>query len=208
MTKPVVQLPLFKKDSFLITNFGAKADGITLNTASINNAIKACHQKGGGVVVIPSGLWLTGPIEIKSNVNLHLKKNALLQFTADKAEYPLVKGNWEGLPQMRNQSPLWATNASNIAITGHGIIDGNGDAWRMVKKDKLTETNWKKLVKSGGVLSEDKKIWYPSEQSLKGAGLKNPGEITAGKTQEFYESVKDFLRPNLLVFTNCKKSIA
>jgi polygalacturonase len=106
---------------------------------------------------------------------------------------------------MRNQSPLSATNATNIAITGFGIIDGNGDAWRMVKKDKLTESQWKKLTASGGVLSDDKKTWYPTEKSFKGSKLKNPGEITSEKTPEFYESIKDFLRPNLLVFTSCKQ---
>ena len=149
---PVVALPSFKKDSFNIVKYGAKADGVTLNTKSINTAIAECNKKGGGVVVIPAGLWLTGPIEIKTNVNLHLQKNALLQFTSDFDQYPLVQGNWEGLPQMRNQSPISATNASNIAITGFGIIDGGGDAWRLVKKDKLTETQWKKLVASGGIV--------------------------------------------------------
>jgi polygalacturonase len=202
---PVIKQPVFKKDSFYITKYAAKADGVSLNTNSINTAINDCSKKGGGVVVIPAGFWLTGPIELKSNVNLHLQKNALLQFTNDLNQYKLVAGNWEGLEQMRNQSPLSATNAVNIAVTGFGIIDGNGDAWRMVKKDKLTETQWKKLVASGGVLSEDKKTWYPSEKSLKGSALKNPGEINADKTPEFYESVKDFLRPNLLVFTSCKK---
>jgi len=202
---PVVKQAAFKKDSFYITKFGGKADGITINTNSINSAINECSKKGGGIVVIPAGLWLTGPIELKSNVNLHLQKNALLQFTDDFNQYKLVAGNWEGLPQMRNQSPLSANGATNIAITGFGIIDGNGDAWRMVKKDKLTETQWKKLVASGGALSEDKKTWYPSEKSVKGSALKNPGEITPEKTPEFYESVKDFLRPNLLVFSNCKK---
>lgn len=203
--RPVVKQPAFKNDSFCITKYGAKNDGLTLNTRAINKAIDDCSKKGGGVVIIPPGFWLTGPVELKTNVNLHLKKNALLQFTDDFNHYKLVAGNWEGLPQMRNQSPVSATNATNIAITGFGIIDGNGDAWRMVKKDKLTETEWKKLVTSGGVLSEDKKTWYPSEKSLAGSQLKNPGEITADKTPEFYESVKDFLRPNLLVFTNCKK---
>ena len=202
---PVVKQAAFKKDSFYITKFGGKADGITINTNSINSAINECSKKGGGIVVIPAGLWLTGPIELKSNVNLHLQKNALLQFTDDFNQYKLVAGNWEGLPQMRNQSPLSANGATNIAITGFGIIDGNGDAWRMVKKDKLTETQWKKLVASGGALSEDKKTWYPSEKSVKGSALKNPGEITPEKTPQFYESVKDFLRPNLLVFSNCKK---
>ena len=202
---PVVQKTSFRKDTVSIVRFGAKADGITLNTQSINNAIDAISKKGGGVVVIPTGLWLTGPVVLKSNVNLHLQKNALLQFTRDFNQYPLVAGNWEGLPQMRNQSPISATGATNIAITGLGIIDGAGDAWRMVKKDKLTETHWKKLVASGGVLSDDKKTWYPTESSLKGSKFKNPGQISSDKTPEFYTEVKDFLRPNLLVFTKCDK---
>lgn len=202
---PVVDLPTFKKDTFNIIKYGAIPDGLSLNTKSINAAILECNKKGGGVVLIPAGLWLTGPIEIKTNVNLHLQKNALLQFTTDFDQYPLVKGNWEGLPQMRNQSPISATDQQNIAITGFGIIDGGGEAWRLVKKDKLTETQWKKLVASGGIVGEDKKSWYPSEKFFKGSQLKNPGVIEPGKTPEFYNSIKDFLRPNLLVITNCKK---
>jgi len=202
---PVVDLPTFKKDTFNIIKYGAIPDGLSLNTKSINAAILECNKKGGGVVLVPAGLWLTGPIEIKTNVNLHLQKNALLQFTTDFDQYPLVKGNWEGLPQMRNQSPISATDQQNIAITGFGIIDGGGEAWRLVKKDKLTETQWKKLVASGGIVGEDKKSWYPSEKFFKGSQLKNPGVIEPGKTPEFYNSIKDFLRPNLLVITNCKK---
>jgi polygalacturonase len=202
---PVISLPVFKKDSFNIIKYGAKADGVSLNTKSINAAIIACNKNGGGVVVIPAGFWLTGPVEIKSNVNLHLQKNALLQFTTDFSQYSLVEGNWEGLPQMRNQSPLSASGQQNIAITGFGIIDGGGEAWRLVKKDKLTETQWKKLVASGGIVGEDKKTWYPSEQFLKGSKLKSPGVIEPGKTLDFYNSIKDFLRPNLLVLANCKK---
>ena len=91
---PVAKQPVFKKDSFFITKYGAKADGITLNTNSINSAINDCSKKGGGIVVIPGGLWLTGPIELKSNVNLHLQKNALLQFTDDFNQYKLIAGNW------------------------------------------------------------------------------------------------------------------
>ena len=143
---PVIQQTSFRKDTLHITKFGAVSDGITLNTKAIQAAIDACNKKGGGVVVVPAGLWLTGPIEIKSNVNLHLQKGALLQFTQDFSQYPLVEGNWEGIPQMRNQSPLWASNAVNIAVTGYGIVDGGGDAWRQVRKEKLTETQWKKLV--------------------------------------------------------------
>jgi polygalacturonase len=202
---PVIEQVKFKKDTTSITRFGAKGDGITLNTQSINKAIAGVSQKGGGVVLIPSGLWLTGPIELKSNVNLHLKRDAILQFTDDFTQYKLVEGNWEGQPAWRNQSPISGINLENIAITGTGIIDGNGGAWRMVKKDKLTETQWKTLVASGGVVSADGKMWYPSEKTVKGSNTKNAGVIEAGKTAADYEDIKDFLRPNLLVLTGCKK---
>ncbi len=201
----VIKKPVFRKDTISIKKFGAVSDGYFLNTKSINDAINACNKKGGGVVLIPSGLWLSGPVVIKSNVNLHLAAGATLLFTNDKSQYPLIKANWEGLPQMRNQSPISATGATNIAITGKGVIDGNGEAWRAVKMDKLTESQWKKKVASGGVLSDDKKTWYPSEQFMKGSKMPaNPGMINPEKDMAFYESIKDFLRPNLLLITNCK----
>jgi len=202
---PVIQQVKFKNDTTSITSFGAKGDGLFLNTQSINKTIEAVSQKGGGVVLIPSGLWLTGPIELKSNVNLHLKRDAILQFTDDFNQYKLVQGNWEGQPAWRNQSPISGVNLQNIAITGAGIIDGNGGAWRMVKKDKLTETQWKTLVASGGVVRADGKMWYPSEKTVKGSNTKNAGVIEAGKTAADYEDIKDFLRPNLVVLTGCKK---
>lgn len=201
---PRITQPQFRKDTLSITAFGGKNDGVTLNTEAINKAITAASKKGGGVVLVPAGFWLTGPVVLQSNVNLHLAKGALLQFTDDFSQYKLVATNWEGLDQMRNESPLSATNAVNIAVTGQGIVDGNGGAWRAVKKEKLTESQWKKLVASGGVVSDDKRMWYPSEQSKKGNSIKNAGAISPEKTPEYYASIKDFLRPNLLVFTACK----
>lgn len=201
---PVINTPVFKKDTLNIIKTGAIPDGEFLNTKAINSAIDAQARKGGGVVMVPAGLWLTGPVVLKSNINLYLAAGATLLFTTDFSQYPLVAGNWEGIPQMRNQSPVSADGATNIAITGKGIIDGNGDAWRMVKKDKLNETQWKKLISSGGLLSEDKKTWYPSEKSMKGSKLQNPGAISPEKDAAFYESIKDFLRPNLVVLSRCK----
>jgi polygalacturonase len=201
---PIIKTPVFKKDTINILSFGAKADGITLNTKSINEAIIACSNKGGGVVLIPRGLWLTGPVELKSNVNLHLERDALLLFTADKSQYKLVEGNWEGKSAVRNQSPISGTNLENIAITGSGIIDANGDVWRAVKKDKLTESQWKKLVNSGGILREDQKMWFPSASYQKGDQTKDASLIVPGKSLADYQDMKDFYRPNLLVLTNCK----
>lgn len=202
---PVVNSPKFKKDTLNIKKTGAIADGYFLNTIPINSAIESLSKKGGGVVLVPPGLWLTGPIVLKSNINLHIANGATLLFTDDKSQYPLVEGNWEGLPQMRNQSPISATGVTNIAITGQGIIDGNGDGWRAVKSDKLTASQWKKLVSGGGVTSEDKKTWYPSEAFMKASkGPANPGQILPGRDAAYYASIKDFLRPNMLVITQCK----
>lgn len=199
-----VKVPTFKKDTTNIIKFGAKADGIFLNTTAINNAITTCSKKGGGVVLIPNGFWLTGPVVLQSNVNLYISRGAVLQFTADKSQYPLVEGYWEGVAAARNQSPISATNAVNIAITGTGIVDGNGDAWRAVKKDKLTESQWKNKLATGGLLSEDKKTWYPSASSFKGSTTKDAGVLKGVKTAKDFEDIKDFLRPNLVVLTSCK----
>ncbi|MDM1293899.1 glycoside hydrolase family 28 protein [Sphingobacterium sp. N143] len=203
--RPVVQQVSFKNDTLNIIGHGAKGDGQFLNTAPINRAIKSCSEHGGGVVLIPSGLWLTGPIEMHSNVNLHLQRDAVLLFTTDFNQYKLVESNWEGEPAWRNQNPISGKNLNNIAITGNGIIDGNGDAWRMVKKSKMTASQWQNLVASGGTVDDTGNIWYPSESSLRGAQEKKAGVIRPGTTAEDFKNVKDFLRPNLLVFTNCKK---
>src|SRR5690349_3440664 len=81
--QPIVHTPLFKKDTLSILKFGAVPDGNTLNTKSIQSAIEALSKKGGGVVLVPSGLWLTGPLELKNNINLHLQPGATLLFTKD-----------------------------------------------------------------------------------------------------------------------------
>src|SRR5688572_10283318 len=201
---PVITAPKFKKDTLSITRHGAVPDGNTLNTKSIQSTIDALAKKGGGVVLVPYGLWLTGPLTLKSNINLHLANGSTLLFTKDFDQYPLVAGNWEGLPQMRNQSPISATGESNIAITGKGIIDGSGEAWRMVKRDKLTESQWKKLTASGGMLSDDKKTWFPTKKTFKGNKTPNSGAISPERDPAYYDSIKDFLRPNLVVLTNCK----
>ena len=202
---PVIQQTKFKKDTFNIINYGAIGDGTTLNTIAINKAIGDCNSKGGGVVLIPAGLWLTGPIILKSNVDLHLDRAALVQFTKDFDQYPLVEGNWEGKNSVRNQSPISATDQLNIAITGSGVLDGNGDVWRQIGKDRLTENEWKRKVASGGIVSEDGKTWYPSEKNRLGHKMNAADAIKNLKTIKDYEPIKDFLRPNLVVITRCKK---
>jgi polygalacturonase len=202
---PKAARPVFKKDTFNIVKYGAKPDGVTLNTKSINDAINACSAKGGGVVLVPSGLWITGPVKMKSNVNLHVSRAAILQFTDDKTQFKLIEGNWEGHAAYRNESPISGTNLVNIAISGEGIIDGNGEAWRAIGKDRLTEAEWKRKIASGGVLSDNGKSWYPSESYKKGINTPRAGYIEPGSSAEANAPFKDFFRPNMVVFTNCKR---
>lgn len=201
---PVVQRPSFPDYQVDIRDFGAKADGETLNTEAINNAIKAVSEKGGGKVVIPEGLWLTGPVVLQNNVNLHVEKNALVLFSGDADLYPLVRTSFEGLDMLRCQSPISAMNAENIAITGHGVLDGSGDSWRPVKRNKMTDGQWKSLLKSGGVVDESGKVWYPNEGALKASiltGSKEKREISNSE----WEGMKRWLRPVLLSIVKSKR---
>ncbi len=127
-----IKAPTFPNRDFKITDFGAKADGQFDNTEAIKQAIAACNKAGGGRVVIPAGVWLTGAVHLKSNVNLHVSEGATLKFLTDPAKYlPLVYTRWEGV-ELMNYSPLiYAWEQQNIAVTGKGTLDGsaNFETW-------------------------------------------------------------------------------
>ncbi|MDO7874483.1 glycosyl hydrolase family 28 protein [Hymenobacter sp. ASUV-10] len=201
---PIVLPVIIKKDTFDLTKYGALADGQQLNTEAFRKAIDAAGQQGG-TVLVPRGLWLTGPIVLKSNVNLHLAAGALVQFTADRAQYPLVKTTWEGEEAIRNQAPISGTDLTNVAITGPGVFDGAGDTWRPVKKSKLTSGQWKDLLERGGVTNDKKDTWYPSASSLKGTLETHNGPLRRGLDLTAYDDVRDFLRPNMLSLTRCRQ---
>jgi polygalacturonase len=202
---PVISEPVFPAYTVSITDFGAVNDGQTLNTKAIADAINAVTGKGGGKVVIPRGLWLTGPIILKNNINLNIEEGALVVFSSDKDLYPLIETCFEGQNTVRCTSPIYGKDLENIAITGKGIFDGTGEVWRPVKKEKVTESQWKNLIKSGGVTSTDGKTWYPSKSYLEGQNISEmnvPAKIT--KPENFIK-IKDFLRPVMVSLVNCKK---
>ena len=120
-----VQPPKFQNRDFEITHYGAKAGADA--TQAIRKAIDACATAGGGRVVVPGGVFPTGPIHLKSNVNLHVTEGATLRFSRDPKDYPLVFTRWEGTECM-NYSPLiYAFEQTNIGITGTGTLDGQSD---------------------------------------------------------------------------------
>jgi polygalacturonase len=164
---PVVAEPKIPARSARVTEFGAVPDGRTLCTAAIAKGIDALAAQGGGRLVFPAGIWLTGPIVLRSRVALHTEEGALIQFSNDLALFKAP-----GL--------IHGENLEDIAITGPGIIDGAGDAWRHVKKGKLTESQWKAMTAKGGRFADKGQTWYP-------------------------RASEDTWRPKLMVLLDCKR---
>lgn len=123
-----IQAPSFPDRDFVITEFGAERGASRDATEAIARAVRACADAGGGRVIIPAGEFLTGPIHLRSEVNLHVSEGATLRFTRDTARYlPAVFTRWEGM-ELMNYSPLiYAFEARNVAVTGDGTLDGNAD---------------------------------------------------------------------------------
>ncbi|MFF9126234.1 glycoside hydrolase family 28 protein [Streptomyces sp. NPDC014889] len=123
-----IKAPHFPNRKFHITDFGAIGDGTSDNTEAFRRAIAECHRRNGGHVVVSAGVWLTGPIHLLSNVDLHLEAGSTVRFTQDVDAYkPLVLTRFEGM-EFYNYSPLvYAYGQRNIAITGSGVLDGQGD---------------------------------------------------------------------------------
>ena len=120
--------PTFNESTYNITKYGASTKATAAkNQKAILKAIDLCSKKGGGKVIVPEGTFMTGAITLKSNVNLVLEKGAVLKFAFQPELYPLVYTRYEGL-DLYNYSPcIYANGAKNIAITGEGTIDGNGN---------------------------------------------------------------------------------
>lgn len=201
---PKVIEPEFLNYSVSILDFGAVADGLTLNTEAFKEAIDHVALKGGGRVVVPRGVWLTGPIVLKSNINLHTEAGALVLFSTNKDLYPLIHSYYEGREDVRCQSPISGRDIENIAFTGKGIFDGNGQVWRHVKREKLTPNQWKDLINSGGVTNANETVWYTSQGQMKAYQLRDKGELINYRSIEDCRPMRDFFRPVMISLINCK----
>ena len=182
-----VSRPVIPANEVKISEVGGIGDGVTLNTEAFENGIKKLQKMGGGRLTVTQGVWLTGPIQLKDNIELHLEKNAIILMSADKSLFVNPKSANKCFAGIR------ASKRKNIAITGEGIIDGNGDHWRPVKRSKVSDVEWNKYKKViGGVERDGGKLWYPWDDL---GGYKNIAD-----TPEAQEK----LRNDLVRFENCE----
>ncbi len=200
---PEVKAPVIPDAKVNLKDFGADPTGQTLSTEAFAKAIDTLYKMGGGHLIVPAGVWLTGPVVLKSHIDLHLEVGAVIQFAADESLYPLLDTSFEGLDTRRCQSPLSANGATNISITGQGAIDGNGEYWRPVKRSKVTDSHWKRLLAIPGSQELKKGYWVPSEGYAKGEKGANMN-VPNASTEEEWNAVKRFLRPVMVSLVNCK----
>ena len=199
----IVQKPVFPAYEVSVADCGGVNNGKELNTKAFSEAISRLAQQGGGRLIVPAGVWFTGPIELKSNIELHLQKGAVILFSPDVDLYPLVETVFEGLDTRRCQSPISGRNLENVAITGDGVIDGNGHFWRPLKRQKVTESMWKKTIARGGVFKRAD-YWFPSAKTLAGDTISNMNVPQNLKTEAEWDAVKNFLRPVMVSLIECK----
>ena len=198
-----VQEVKFPATSVNIAQYGAVPDGKTDCGEAINQAIKELSKQGGGHVIVPRGVWKTGPIQLRSNIDLHLSKGATLLFSENKELY-VQKGDSLRDGSKKCYALICASKCENVGITGKGVIDGQGFIWRPIKEKKLKKGGaaefWDEALALGGTIKPDDKtysLWYPFnlKQEL---GIPN---IAA--TPEIQEK----MRPHLVNITDSKNVI-
>ena len=165
-----------------LADFGGVGDGVTSNTEAIAKAIAKLDKAGGGSLVIPEGIWLTGPVVLKDRIDLHLERGAVLLFSPDKREY--LSGN-------SIRPCISASKRHDVSITGEGIIDGNGEWWRPVKRGKVSDVEWNDYKFMGGTVTDDGTLWYAFD-------LKHYENIAEDP------KVQERMRTHLVRFTDCK----
>ncbi len=125
------------KKEFRITEYGAVGDGKTVNTPAIRKAIEACAKQGGGTVIVPEGIFISGALFMEQGVNLRVEKNGILKGTTAVEDYPIIDTRWEGTEREWTSAFINAFNMQDFTLDGEGMIDGSGDEWMILDTVRL-----------------------------------------------------------------------
>ena len=176
-------LPQIPDLALSLADFGAVGDGVTDNTGAFAKALRELEKQGGGHLVVPAGIWLTGPITLKDRMDLHLEKNAMILLTPDRAAH---------LKNGKVVPGISASKRTDVSITGEGMIDGNGEWWRGVKRGKMSDTEWNAYRRMGGTVTPRGDLWYPFNLHA------------FGNIADTYEA-QEKMRTHLVRFTDCER---
>ena len=183
-----VSRPQIPANEVSLTEVGGVGDGVTLNTEAFAKGISKLNKLGGGCLNVPEGVWMTGPISLKDNIELHLEKNAIVVFSADKTLFVDPTGKSD-----RVYAGIRASKRKNIAITGQGIIDGNGEYWRPVKRSKVSDVEWEQFhALMDGVEKDNGQLFYPWDTK------------DATKNIAATPEAQEKMRNDIIRFTDCE----
>ena len=191
-----------KTDNYNAADFGAIADGKTLNTEAIQQAIDACNQDGGGTVILEKGDYVSGSLLLKDNVTLHIAEDAKLIGSSNPLDYKSIDTFTDATGQKRGNCLIGAKNATNIAVTGKGTIDGNGEAFLSKNiKAKIKELNITKTEGFGTNRPFLLRFVNSSQIKVQDVHLRQP----AAWTCHFYQS-NDILVDNVSIYSHAHKN--
>lgn len=198
-----VQEVVFPATSVNVAQYGAVPDGKTDCTEAFANAIKDLSDKGGGHLIVPRGVWKTGPIKLMSNIDLHLLKGSTILGSENKELY-VQKGDPRDGSKKCN-ALIYGSKCENVGITGKGVIDGQGFIWRPIKEKKVVRDGklpevWADALALGGTLVQDDKtyrLWYPFNLNPE-LGIPNIA-VTA--------EIQEKMRPHLVNITDSKNVV-
>ena len=185
-------------NTFNVVDFGAVPDGKTMDTAAIAKAIAAAHAAGGGTVQFPAGRYLTGSIELESNLTLQVDAGATLLYSGDPADSPVVESRWEDTSAFTHAPLIHARDKENIAIVGRGTLDGQGKTW------------WWRAGGRGATGTDPAVV---AAVRAAGTNYRKPGgimdRVQAGEklTIADFKEAAEFLRPSLIEPNGCKNFV-
>ena len=193
-----VQEVVIPEYTVTLTDFGAVGDGVTDCSEAFEAALKHSKKQGGGHLIVPNGTWLTGPIKLISNFDLHLEDQATILFSNNKELY-VQKSDTLRDGSKKCNACVYGSKLENVAITGYGTLDGQGIYWRPVKQKKVSEEQWEELLAMGGKVladgnSKNWKIWYPF-------GLKKEYNVPNIASDAI---IQEKMRPHLVNITDSK----
>lgn len=181
-------LPSIPDNSVTLKDFGGIGDGVALNTEAFRKAISDLDERGGGHLIVPRGVWVTGLISLKDNIDLHLEQGAIIMAANDRSLFIKEKN---GKRDTKCTPMINASKRKNISITGQGIIDGNGAWWRPVKRSKVSDVEWKQYAALGGTEASQGQLWFPFN-------LKHDDNLAASA------EAQEKMRTHLIRFTECE----